>query len=326
MTAPSSARPDPNGLLGVVVVNYASSGLLQRAVKDLPHDQARVIVVDNFSGLAERETVRILAAERGWALVEMADNTGFGPAVNAGVDRAVALNCVGFLLLNPDTEVSAETVAQLRLTILAEPRALVSPCLVDRQGTLTFAGSVLSLTDGRVRRASAAELSGRHGPHLVVWFTAACLAVSRELWCDAQGFSEDYFMYWEDVDFSYRCTAIGARMLLRTDLQVQHDQGGTQGPRRGRAKSPLYYYYNIRNRLLFASLHLPPKRVLRWLAHTPAVSWEILLRGGRRQLVWSPRLAWVACRGAMAGAQLVVRSLSLALISRSLERSSCSVE
>lgn len=292
------------GLLGVVVVNFASIGLLERAVEDLPLERVRLIVVDNFSDAREREKVRQRAAEYGWILVEMAGNRGFGPAINAGVARAKALSCECFLLLNPDIVVSAETVEALRLAVLLEPRALVSPCLTDTQGQLTFVGSVLDLRDGRVRRGTPDEMEGRWDPPLVPWLTAACLAVNRQLWDEVGGMSEEYFMYWEDVDFSVRARAIGARMVVRRELRAIHDQGGTQGVRRGRAKSSLYYHYNIRNRLLFASLHLSRRPALRWLLSTPVVSWEILLRGGRRQLVENPKLALSAWRGMWAGLKL----------------------
>lgn len=116
-------------------------------------------------------------------------------------------------------------------------------------------------------------------PETVPWLTAACLAVHRELWDEVRASASSNFMYWEDVDFSYRALAFDARMVVRDDLTVMHDQGGTQGPRMGRAKSAFYYYYNIRNRLLFAVLHLPRRRLLRWLWHTPVVSWEIFVAG-----------------------------------------------
>ncbi|MBW3616054.1 MAG: hypothetical protein KY439_12225, partial [Actinobacteria bacterium] len=77
--------------------------------------------------------------------------------------------------------------------------------------------------------------------------------------------------------------------------------GGTQGARRGRAKSALYYRYNCRNRLRFAAQHLPRATILRWLMTTPAVSREILLRGGRRQLLSQPWLLMAAVRGSVAG-------------------------
>lgn len=98
-------------------------------------------------------------------------------------------------------------------------------------------------------------------------------------------------------------------MVLRTDLVAVHDQGGTQGERRGRAKSPLYYHYNIRNRMVFAARLLARRQVARWLLLTPRVAYEVWLHGGRRQLWEEPRGVLAAARGAAAALAVGVRSL-----------------
>ena len=130
--------------------------------------------------------------------------------------------------------------------------------------------------------------------------------MSRTLFERLGGFDEAFFLYWEDVDLSYRWVAAGGRLVVRKDLAAVHDSGGTQGPQRGRAKSPTYYRYNCRNRLLFAARHLDRRSRLAWALLAPAVGWEILLRGGRRQLVRSWRPWWAALRGTLEGLALLI--------------------
>ena len=165
-------------------------------------------------------------------------------------------------------------------------------------GQVFFDGSRLHLRTGRIRgRTSTAILRGP----AVEWVTGACLAVHDDLVQQMGEFDESYFLYWEDVDFSVRALAAGAALVVRNDLVARHDAGGTQGPTPGRAKSALSYRYNCRNRLLFAARHLPRRRLAQWMLATPAVSWEILRRGGRRQLVEQPGLLVAAVRGSLAG-------------------------
>ena len=298
----SSAATLNRPRLGVVVVSYASSALLEAALVPLATAGAAVVVVDNFSGAQERRRVRGLAQRHGWTLVEPAGNPGFGAGVNAGVRRAAELGCESYLLLNPDARVSAATARSLQQTCLADPLALVSPRLLDPGGRVVFAGSTLDLVDGRTRRLAPASERPDPRSRPVAWLTAACLAVHRDLWRLTGGFDETFFMYWEDVDLCYRALSAGGHLVLREDLTAVHDQGGTQGERRGRAKSSLYYYYNCRNRLRFGVRHLGARALVRWLRATPRVSVEILLRGGRRQLVGQPWLVWSAASGALAGA------------------------
>lgn len=297
-----------NAPIGIVVVNYASSDLLRSTLGAVRPVKAEVVVVDNFSTTDERRAVSDLATDRAWNVVLLPDNRGFGPGVNAGVARARELGCESLLLLNPDVRATAAVIESLRLAVERDPMALVSPRHVDLAGKITFSGSSLNLRDGRTGRAVRA--GGLPPGDQLIWLTAACLAVSVRLWERVGGLAEDYFMYWEDVDLNYRCARVGATTSLREDLTVVHDQGGTQGPRRGRAKSALYYFYNSRNRMLFAGRHLDRGHIWGWLWRTPKVTWEILLRGGRRQLIDQPRLLLAAVRGGLSGMGIGLRALA----------------
>ncbi len=307
----------PPSTMAIIVVNYAAHELIDANLDDEAIGDAVVVIVDNASTDEERRAVAALAERRGWALVAQPGNPGFGAGVNAGVARAGQLGCDAYLILNPDARVSAAVVAQLHASVVADPMALVSPRIVTSAGHVEYNGSRVFLADGRIRglvprdavepavlrldAAGGVLPAGEQG-----WLPGACLAVHRELWELVGGFDETLFLYWEDVDLSARVEAAGGRLVLRRDLEVVHDEGGTQA-RSGRAKSPAYYRYNTRNRLAFAASHLPRRQVAAWMLRTPAVSWEILMRGGRRQLIESPRPALAALAGSVAGLWLAAR-------------------
>jgi GT2 family glycosyltransferase/glycosyltransferase involved in cell wall biosynthesis len=296
--------------LAVVVVSFGSTDLLRRnlATADLVGPDVRVVVVDNFSTEANRRAVVGLGAAEGWHVVGMPDNRGFGAACNAGVAAARQLGCRTFLFLNPDAVITAAVVAELREHSLREPMAMISPLLVDSAGRTVFRVARTDLRDGRVRSrpASADPRSTDPGD----WLCGACVVVHDDLLGRIGGFDEGYFLYWEDVDLGYRAVAAGGRVVLREDLTAVHDEGGTHADGRPEgAKSALYYRYNCRNRLAFAARHLRRRQVLRWLLTTPAVSWDILLRGGRRQLLRSPALLWAAVAGSCAGVAAALPAL-----------------
>jgi GT2 family glycosyltransferase len=306
---PSAPAPGVDAPLGIVVVSYGSADLLRRnlAPAQLGGAQVRVVVVDNYSTDDNRRSVEELGAAHGWYVVGMPDNRGFGAACNAGIAAARAQGCRSFLFLNPDAVITPATVAELRAHSLREPMALISPQLVSSTGEVVFRVARTDLRDGRVRRRPDGE--GAQTSDAGDWLCGACVVVHDELLSRIGGFDEGYFLYWEDVDLGYRAVAAGGSVILREDLSAIHDEGGTHGPREGRAKSGLYYRYNCRNRLLFAARYLDRRGLLRWLLTTPAVSWEILLRGGRRQLVHSPWLFFSAVLGALTGVAAVLPAL-----------------
>lgn len=310
MPADQESPDNSDETIGIVIVNYASSVLIAANLLVTPQ-KARVVVVDNWSSASERHAVCELTSARGWTLVEMQSNRGFGAGINAGVVAATELGCTSLLLLNPDAQVAAETVEALRTACLSEKRALISPRLVDSKGQVVFAGSLLDLRNGRIRGVRSPQMLPENAPgQTLIWLTAACLAMHRDLWQRLGGFDEGFFLYWEDVDLNYRAHAIGGQVSLRSDLTAVHDQGGTQKSRRGRAKSHTYYFYNCRNRLLFAARHRGDIKLSQWVAATPTVSWDILMRGGRRQLLHSPQLLCSAVAGTLSGLVMLLADRS----------------
>ncbi|MCQ2001761.1 glycosyltransferase family 2 protein [Arthrobacter zhaoxinii] len=273
----------------VIVVNYASSSLLRENLAPLSREDPNllVVVVDNFSDCAERRALGDLARAEGWALVCLPDNRGFGAGANAGAARAAGMGVGAFLILNPDARISASHVRRLRARVDAEPATLVSPVVLKPSGDPWFTGSDLYLDTGQV--AASRHRSKYPGRRHTQWLSGACLMIHAEFWHKLGGFDEEYFLYWEDIDLSWRATAAGAVLLVDSKALAVHDVGGTQRPERhnhgGRGKSTLYYRYNARNRLLFAARNLTDDELRRWLRSTYPQAWAVLMRGGRRQLV-----------------------------------------
>ncbi|MGH3690104.1 MAG: glycosyltransferase family 2 protein [Microbacterium sp.] len=282
-----------HGQLAVVVVNYASAGLLQRNLVTVEREartidqDALVIVVDNWSGAHERRAAREVATAHGWLLVEPESNSGFGGGVNIGVTRALAEGATDVLVINPDAHIDRESLRRLAATTAASRTTLASPVISDSDGRTWFAGIDLLLDDGTMR-ARRKRVDGDTQP-FEPWLSGACLWITREVWELTGGFDDDYFLYWEDVDFSRRVVSAGGALALVEDASAVHDEGGTQRaePEASRAKSEGYYYYNIRNRMLFAVRHLDDAAVQRWRRSIPRTAREVILRGGRRQLIQS---------------------------------------
>jgi GT2 family glycosyltransferase len=279
--------------VAVLVVNYGSSGLLVENLLPLSRSapELTVVVVDNLTTDAERTRVRGLAAAEGWLLVLPDTNTGFGRGMNIAAARARAEGAVSVLLLNPDARIEAVSVAGLVERARIEPRTMVAPRILRPDGSVWFEGSDLYLDDGRIRsRRRRPEGS----PRVEEWLTGACLLLSTELYQRAGGFDEDYFLYWEDVDFSRRVRDAGGSLRVLSEVTAVHAEGGTQASAglasSGQTKSAVYYRYNIRNRMLFAAKHLGDDDLEKWNRTALRVSWEILLQGGRKQFLRSPGL------------------------------------
>lgn len=291
----------------VVTVNYASSALIAENFSRLRLPEGgRLIIVDSFSSNAEQEAVSAVAADLGAECILLDANRGYGGGTNAGAARAIELGAEVIVPLNPDAAID---VASLQTIVDAAhgTRDLVSPRIVTGTGGDWFAGADLYLDDGTT--AGPARRDSRAGRPRREWATGACFALSSEVWAELGGFDEDYFLYWEDIDLSHRVQDLGGALVM-ADAVVVHDEGGTHGSRPAdRTKSPTYYYYNIRNRMMYAVKHLDRAGVRRWGRSAPRVAYGVLLQGGRAQLLsTAPWRAYL--RGLRDGRRLVRESAS----------------
>jgi GT2 family glycosyltransferase len=287
--------------LAVVVVNYGSSELLAQnlvtTAAGLPGTP--VLVFDNWTSAAERAAVEGLAGLHGWTVLASPANLGFGEAVNQAAARAFEDGADAVLVLNPDATIDAESVALLRSAAEAEPMTLPAPVVRTSAGGLWFQGADLYLDDGETR--GVAHRAAHPDADVVPWITGACCVLTRQVFEATGGFDPEYFLYWEDVDLSWRASRAGVTLRVVDDAVAVHDAGGTQPATGGRGKSRVYYFYNTRNRLLFAAKNLDRSAIRRWLTGTPRAAWRILMRGGRRQLLSDPGVVWAVVRGSLSG-------------------------
>lgn len=288
--------------LAVIVVNYGSDELVERNLKglDAAADGIRVFVVDNFCSIESSQAMEAAARRHGWNLISSRTNLGFGAAVNRGARRALAAGCDCLVFLNPDASISLEDLQALGAACSADRAALISPVVVRTDGSPWFRIGRIVVEGGGLapmRQPPSADDIG--------WLTGACLAVHRDLWERLGGFDDDYFLYWEDVDLSFRCREIGGHLIVREDLTAVHMVGGTQGGESG--KSSAYYHYNCRNRLIFAGKHLGWRDQLRWVLTTPRDLREVLNRGGSRQYLHLKAALWPAATGCLSGLGWLIR-------------------
>lgn len=298
--------------VAVVVINFRSHEMLERnlSVLDADVDGVTFVVVDSFSSMAERRSMQAICSRRSWRFVGLETNPGFGAAANAGAADAAEQGCRTIVFLNPDAYIDADSLRELATMIDVRPDRLVAPVVLRPDGSTWFAGAAHDRRTGLPGRTPTPA-------DTIPWLTGACLAVSLDLWQRVGGFDPDYFMYWEDVDLSFRCSEMGAELAVADQVSVVHDVGGTQPG----GKSPMYVRYCCRNRLLFAAKHLGRTEVLRWILWTPRSSWLIARRAARRrELVRSPALLWAMLAGTLDGAARAVGRLLAPGTTRSRSR------
>lgn len=306
----AETQQDPLRSLAVLVVNYASHDLVEQNLKRSLGDDfpGQVIIADNYSGEAERAAIAAVASRGGWTLLPLEDNEGFGRANNLAAEHALRHGATELLLLNPDAWLDIDTVRALHSQVREDPNLQLAPTVLRPNGTL-YSGEVdLHLGIGEMRSRSRRP-DGTPPDSIHTWVSGACFALSAQLWRRIGGFDDDFFLYWEDVDFSRRVILAGGAVRADAGLRAVHDEGSTHGHvKSGPEKSPIYYRFNARNRLIYATKHLSDEHRRSWLRSTPRASFRIVLQGGKRQLIRPWRNLWPALVGSWEGARYLRRA------------------
>jgi N-acetylglucosaminyl-diphospho-decaprenol L-rhamnosyltransferase len=249
----------------VVIVNWNSGEQLHQCLQSFAAVAddgvpVRISVVDNASTDGSCEG---LEAPVPLDVMRNRGNRGFGAACNQG---AAGSDAEFLLFLNPDTRLMPGSLA-------GPVRYLQSP----GHETVGIVGIRLLDADGKVARNTARVptpwsmagnsvgldrlLPGLFPPHFVAEWNhdetrpvdqvmGAFFLVRRSVFEALGGFDEQFFVYYEDLDFSVRARACGwGSVYLATAQAFHRGQGTTAGASARRT------YYFCRSRILYARKH-----------------------------------------------------------------------
>ena len=267
----------PSVRLWVVIVNYQTASLTLDGLASLVTEhqrglEMRVVVVDNASGddsLAVLQQGLTALQNPDWIQVEaMPRNGGFAYGNNVVLRQAMAANSPPdyILLLNPDAAVREGAIAPLIQFLDDHPKVgLVGSRLEDADGTpqtSTFRfPSIWSELDHGLRLGVVSRLIQHRRlampivmePCVSDWLAGASLMIRREVLSSAGLFDEDYFLYFEEVDFCHRAQQAGWECWYVPESRVVHLVGQSTGvtdTRRSPQRMPQYWFESRRRYFL----------------------------------------------------------------------------
>jgi hypothetical protein len=239
-SSPTASPIPKNVKLSIIIVNWNSLGYLRKCLASLYGHigdlSFEVIVVDNAS---PEPGIEALNAEFPDVLVIKSDiNLGFAGANNLGFTRSSGEY---LLFLNPDTEVTDSVFKIMLEQCLSIPDAGVIGCkLLNTDFSVqtsciqtfpTIPNQLLDYEYLRLRWPScsfwsiSALFSESKNPVPVDVISGACMLLRRDVFERAGKFTEDYFMYAEDLDLCFKVRALGLRNYFVGQARVIHHGG-----------------------------------------------------------------------------------------------------
>ena len=229
--------------LSILIVNWNTRERTLACVNSIRRfepepSRVQIIVIDNGSEDGSVEAIR--AAHADVDIIENRENTGFGRANNAGLERARGRV---ILFLNSDTEITATTVPDLLGEFDAHPEVSAFGCKIlgydgvpqhSVRGFPTLGAylhsdtllGALGLFRGSHERYRRKQFDFDQWQQIEVAMGAA-LAVRREVVQEMQGFDPRFFMYFEEADLCRRIHDAGYRLAYSPVPVVYHVGGAS---------------------------------------------------------------------------------------------------
>lgn len=237
-------------LVSIITINYKQAivtNQLLASLEKVTWPMIEVIVIDNNSG--KKDLAKLNTDYRNVKLISNEKNLGFAGANNIGIKASKGDY---ILLLNNDTEVEPNFLnPMIKVFNNYNNIGAVSPKIkfFQRPNTIQYAGfTAMNPFTLRMSAVGAHQIDdGTYNKPLETHYAHGCaMMVSREVIDKVGLMPEEYFLYYEELDWSTAIKKKGFRIFVQPNSEIYHKESITV-----KKHSPLKTYFINRNRILF---------------------------------------------------------------------------
>lgn len=246
-------------MLGIVIANWNGEKLIDKCLKSLENQlfkEFKLYIIDNNSLDNSKDVIKKYSEVLDIDLIEMNYNSGFAPANNIGIKKAIKDGCNYILTLNNDVEVPKEALENAMKYINNDTEFdffqlfminYFNKDVCDAAG-LNFKDDLIPLQVGF--KESVNDILKKEDIKIegvcagaAIYSAHALEAVKLE---DGNYFDNNFFAYFEDVDLSLRLKLAGFKAKLLSNSIVYHMHSATGGKTTGFKE-----YYLTRNLFMY---------------------------------------------------------------------------
>lgn len=242
---PQELRIDSYMDVSIIYVNWNSADYVKESIHSVYEHtrgiQIEIIVVDNASPAGDVDILKEQFPEI--TLIKSTTNLGFAGANNLGFRKSMGQFV---LFLNPDTKLVSPAINTMIRHLRSLPNAGIIGCkllnedLSPQTSCIQTFPTILNqvLDSDYLRRrwpnsslwGTSPLFSGFAEPAQVAVISGACMMIKHEVFESVSLFSEDYFMYAEDLDLCFKVARAGYANYYAGDATVIHYGGKSTTP------------------------------------------------------------------------------------------------
>lgn len=255
--------------LHVVIVTYNSEKTIKQLLQDLKNILERVVVIDNGS---KDNTIPILKKTPKIKVIISKRNTGCDEGTNIAIRYALGKGAKYILVFSPDVHFERDYLKNLFNTFKEDEKiGIVGSKIITgdkkiwslggRLDKKRFSGGLIGYRDK--------DVLNKKKTYDVDYVPGAVMLIKKEVFEKIGYFSEDYFIYYEDVDICTRAKRAGFRVVLNPNAKLVHYASTSV-----EVNSSVMQYYLARNHLLFVERFADRYFLFREFVRLPKTLWE----------------------------------------------------
>lgn len=201
-------------------------------------------------------------------LLQTGANRGFAAGVNMGLRLALRSDPDYVWILNNDTLVESSTLEELVRRMREKPQAGICGATVlyldEPEVIQALGGSVFNpwLARGRQMKSGASlsemEIDAEEIESRLSYIVGASMLVRRRLLEEVGLMSEQFFLYFEEIDWALRAARSRFQLAYAPGSVVYHKVGASTGKNLSKSQSnPAVEFYSSRNRILITRQFFP---------------------------------------------------------------------
>lgn len=206
----------------VIVLNYNGREFIRKCLTGLfkvNYPNLEIVVVDNNSSDGSLETARTLFPKAHF--IKNEENLGFAVGNNIGIKFALERMAEWILLLNQDTEVESNFLEELITVVKKNPAIGVASPLIfwGNSEKIWFSGGKINWWNMKSIQENnlISQINSQSD------FISGCaMLVKKEVFSKIGLLDEDFFLYWEDADFTVRAKKAGFELAVVPQSRIRH--------------------------------------------------------------------------------------------------------
>jgi N-acetylglucosaminyl-diphospho-decaprenol L-rhamnosyltransferase len=209
-------------MIYLLTVNYNCAELIRCLIASLNDNLSCTLIIVNNS--TEDKNIYSLASER-VKIIESGSNLGFGKGCNLGIDWVYQKDADAMVwLVNPDAYLLPDSLEKAAKFFQQYPEVSIAGTEIYKpDGKMWFGWGKFNPKIGTI---NVVEESLNYGdkPYLIPdWVTGCSLLINLSNFSSCPYFDPDYFLYYEDFDFSRRYANQGYLVVVTNQIKIIHE-------------------------------------------------------------------------------------------------------